>query len=473
MSLCNSPRARRYWTALLLSLLLIGALSTFSPRLLSAQTPGGTIAYVRLNNATGDQIRLIAPDGSDDRLLWSTGVADPLDVYSMDRLVWRPDGTELAFVSSHENACSIDSADIYAVGVDGQGYRRVTQAPACAALASFPKGTVEVPVTNGSGESFTGFVYFQGAPGVLMASLPPGGSTVLTFANVADFGDGELQLASMIVGSTRDINIGTAVDVIAGGTVRTGTMNLYEPYNIDWQAHAPAWRHSSDKVGFVLNFASLRKIDPNPAPLDFGEDLLAVDQSQLPDFINYLAWGPTDATAQQLLYSGNVSFETDGIYRASEGDTTAGKLLISYPAPNRILGLAWLPDGSGFVYAVTQFDDMYQLQSSNLFEYSFATGKATQLTRFDGEFAGQLTVSPDGRQIVFERSTSMPEFGDTLNDPDLWLMQRDGTGLRLLVQNGRSPAWGSPQQQPAPGPAPTPDPNLPERAFLPLLRRSN
>ena len=41
-----------------------------------AQVDPGTIAYVR-PSATGDEIRLIEPDGSADRLLWKTNVPEP------------------------------------------------------------------------------------------------------------------------------------------------------------------------------------------------------------------------------------------------------------------------------------------------------------------------------------------------------------------------------------------------------------
>ena len=66
-------------------------------------------------------------------------------------LAWRPDGRELAFSSEHEEACSLYESDVYAIGYDGAGYRRVTNSPACAALAGLPKGSVKVNVTNSAG----------------------------------------------------------------------------------------------------------------------------------------------------------------------------------------------------------------------------------------------------------------------------------------------------------------------------------
>jgi hypothetical protein len=56
---------------------------------------------------------------------------------------------------------------------------------------------------------------------------------------------------------------------------------------------------------------------------------------------------------------------------------------------SRSSGLAWLPDGSGFVYALTEGDD----------------------------FTGALI------------------------EPDSWIVERDGSGATLLVDNAYAPAW--------------------------------
>ncbi len=152
----------------------------------------------------------------------------------------------------------------------------------------------------------------------------------------------------------------------------------------------------------------------------------------MPDFAALLAWGPTPATANQLLYAGNVAFESEGVYRVTEGSATRGELLVSYESYEDIRGLAWLPDGSGFVYAVIEG---YLMDTANVFLYSFASRTATRLTSFKGELAGSLSVSPDGQQIVFERAAAAE------TPSDLWVMRRDGSNLRLLVRDAASPAW--------------------------------
>ncbi len=407
-----------------------------SLRPVAAQAGAGTIAYVRAD--TLDEIRLMASDGSNDRQLWTHGQADPENVHEIYSMAWRPDGGELTFASTHESACSLNNADIFVIGADGAGYRRITEAPACAELAGYPKGTVQVPVRNTDFESFVGFIYFQGAPGVQMVSLAPGGSSVVTFNDVADFGDEVLQVAVLIQGASRNIEIGTAVDVQPGGTVQTGTMSAFSLSMANvWEAHSPTWRSDGSKVGYVFNYNGILQLAPRPSPLEFGENL-QTDQSQLPDFVDLLAWGPS-SRANQLLYAGNVVFESEGIYLMTEGSATAGEKLVSYESYQNVRGLAWLPDGSGFVYSVAEeFGD----EKANVFLYTFESRQSRRLTNFSGDFAGQLSVSPDNQWIVFERSASAEEDAAT----DLWLIKRDGSGLRRLAQNAARPAWSQRQE---------------------------
>ena len=399
-----------------------------------------TIAYVRPDDQNGDQIRLIDPDGTGDRLLWTHGMADPEDVHDIWSMSWKRDATELAFASTHENACSLFHADIFAVGSDGSDYRRVTQAPACAELADYPQGRVEIPVTNPYYDSLLVFIYFQGAPEVKMVSLPPSGSDLVVFENVADFGDGAdwLQVATVIQGNNREILFSTAVDVQAGGTVTTAQTTLFPP-SIFWEAYAPTWERTGSSLGYS-NTSSLWQIDPNPGPLEFGRSLLAEDADEV-DVANHLAWGPTPATENQILYYGYEIFGTTGIYLASEGGSTPGDLLLPLDASNPVRGLDWLPDGSGFVYTLTEGDYFGEDRSSNLFVYDFASGEAERITSFVGDFAGLLSVSPDGQRIVFERAAEVDELQQALLEPDVWLIGRDGNGLSLLVEDAHAPAW--------------------------------
>ena len=160
----------------ILCLLLISvsiAARQLSPPPVQAQTSTGTIAYVRAGGTDGDQIRLIEPDGSNDRALWTVPVPDPQGRLEILSLAWRPDATELAFSSNHEDVCSIFASDIYSIHPDGSNFRRVGNGPACHELSQFPKGNVTVTVRNYTSKFSTTFhVYVQGAPGVIEVVIP-------------------------------------------------------------------------------------------------------------------------------------------------------------------------------------------------------------------------------------------------------------------------------------------------------------
>jgi PKD repeat protein len=392
-----------------------------------------TIAYVRPNDESGDEIRLINPDGSGDRLLWSTDQPDPYGVEEISSLAWRPDGGELAFASDHEGACSIFEADLYSVLADGSGYRRITNAPACAELAGYPKGAVVVEVENRSESYGPFFVYVQGAPGVKIASLGGTGVGSVLFEEVADLGEGVLQF--VMVTDARYRWWGLPVDVRAGATVAAPRQVLLSDALSEFGAWWPSWHLSGTKLGYVLGLGIMHEIGANPGLLAIGEFLLAEGAETAGVFNGHLAWGPTPALADSFLYATFASddFALDGIYLAVEGGRDRGDRIVAIEF-GLVQGLAWLPDGSGFVYSVTESFDSY----ANIYAYSFATGQVTQLTSFTDEFAVQLSVSPDGQSIVFER---VADLYFPTEPASLWIMSLNGGGLRLLVENGRAPAW--------------------------------
>src|SRR5688500_11762742 len=328
-----------------------------------------TIGYVRAS--TADEIRIIQPDGTEDRSLWSHGLDDPSAVYEVWSLAWSPDSSELAFASTHEDWCSINSSDLFVIAADGTSSRRVTQAPACAELAAYPQGTVRFPVDYPGllGDSFTGFVYLQGAPTLQMVSLPPGGSGEVVFACVAYFGDGFLQMPSVVTGYVRDFAIGSAVDVLPGGSVTAPDLSLFQP-TVFWEARSPTWRQDGSLLGYAYGFNSLSGIVPRPSPVDFGTSLVGAD-AVVANLILHLAWGPTPESADRLLYQGTEAGTSEGIYLTAQGATAAGDPLLTFDAWDIVKGLAWMPDASGFVFSVTDHD-ILDAPQSNVYHYAFA-----------------------------------------------------------------------------------------------------
>lgn len=492
--------------AALAALFLLCLPAAFAPGrpALSAPQQTGSIAYV--DSLGWDQIRLVRPDGSGDRLLWAHGLDDPYDengydpgAYNVLTLAWKPGGGELAFAATHEQFCSLNSSDLYSLAANGAGYRRITQAPACAALAGYPTGTVTIPVENPYASQFEAQIYFQGAAAAQQLSVAPNSSATVTFRNVADLGAGVMQRAILLnAGDSEEREFGeeTAIDVQAGATVRTAELQLDFP-NTSWRKSlSPTWRSDGSKLGYSFSYYAINQIAPRPAVLQQGS-LLVSGGSFVPDMLNYadlVRWGPAGSRAAQLLFVSEDTFTNRGIYLATEGDTDGGTRLITLGSiREEVLDIAWLPDGAGFLYALQEPAPELSgvALKANLYSYSFATGRATRVTNMAGEtYIGRFSLSPDGSQIVFERTEERGVSFPTgeLRDPELWIMDRDGSDMRLLVEHGRAPAWGPNEiGQPAPtptatrpGPTPTrpagtatPRPPAAHEVFLPAVQRGD
>ncbi|HSJ59027.1 MAG TPA: hypothetical protein VLC95_17700, partial [Anaerolineae bacterium] len=282
-----------------------------------AAADAGVIAYVR--RSTYD-IHAISPDGSNDRVLWTA--PQPLTTWPAFDLAWRPDGRELAFSSQHEEACSWYQTDVYAIRYNGTGYRRVTNAPACAELAGLPKGAVTVNVTKLTSDFVQ--VYVAGAQ-ELQTVLASG---TVTFNDVADFGPGVEQPAIGISGLYRVFASPPLADVQPGETVDGGSL-VVAPYSgirffgtgkVSWNADGSALAYG------MRTYSDISQIPAMPPYGSIGEALPVVEYAA-PGLV---AWGPTAATSDQYLYYSLLSpmaDNIDGIYLNTVGDTSGGTKL--------------------------------------------------------------------------------------------------------------------------------------------------
>jgi hypothetical protein len=433
--------------ACLLVLAGFSAAAGSGPAPAQASADPGAIAYVKFST---DDIHLIAPDGTGDRVLWTI---PPPFIYPAYDLAWRPDGRELAFTSGHEQGCSWYDSDIYAVRYDGTGYRRITNSPACAALAGLPKGSVTVSVESSTSD--LAWVYVQGAPGVKTIL----GSGTVTFDNVADFGSGVLQASIGIWGQYRFTSYPPYADVQPGQTVPGGN-TVIGPYlgYTGFGAGKVSWKADGSALAYGMRTgSSIEYLPANPAYGSVGDDLPVVDQAT-PGLV---AWGPTLATKDQYLYTSGMSVFNEnvgGIYLNSISDTSGGtQLVLRYDYSGEYVhDIEWLPDGSGFLFSLFYVELGYY---SDIFEYRFATQAITQLTPTLSDENGYggargLSVSPDGQQIVFERAVYLSE-----TPGSLWIMNRDGSNLHKLADDAGRPAWGR-----------TPPPLTP-RVFVPVVVR--
>ncbi len=420
----------------------------------------GTIAYVVPDDTTGDQIWLIQPDGSNDHQIYSTGLKDPDALHGISAVAWRPDGGELVFASDHELICSWFASDVYAISSDGSGYRRVTNAPACAALANYPKGTVVMSLA-GADSSYQ--VYVQGAPSVKSVSS---GGGIVTFNNVADLGDNG-QPVVVINGQYR-FTTDAFVHVQAGQTADAGIVSLTSGRNGKLGAYGPTWNRDGSRIGYTFGCATLYGITDQPPAGNWGQSLF--DSSQVSPCM--LSWGPTASTANQIVYYNNTL--NPGIYLTTEG-SDEGTLLVpnSVENGNNVFQIHYLPDGSGFIYSI--IDNF--IYSANLYRYDFASGTVTKLTSYTNQFARDFAISPDGQTIVYELATF--DFLNTWGGAsDLWTMGIDGSDPQLFKTGAAHPSWSlttpyvpsGPTQPPgAPQPPGTTQPAF--KLYLPLIVR--
>lgn len=390
----------------------------------------GTIAYVR----GGTEIRLIESDSTNDRRLWTHEFAkEGSGIYELS---WRPDGKELAFSSSHLNVASLYHADIYAIGPDGKGFRKITNAPDHGELARYPKGVVTVTVRNDQpawkqSQASTGvfFVYVVGADEPQAVTLPPGSSKILTFKSVADYGN-HAQAVVAMYGQYRWFLPG--LDVRARQTTKAPDFSISGDGIELFGAFRPTWRSDGSRVSYRSGLCITSSVAAQPTPGEFVfKPLFAGDQ---PMGACAWDWGPTASLADQILYTSNAGGGSS-IYRIKEGGTHPGTRVHTFSELDHqiLLDLRWLPDGSGFLYS---FPDL-AYEFGNIFRYDFETKRATQLTDFKDVYARAFDVSPDGNWIVFERARKYNEDKEV----DLWIMRTDGSGARMLVRGGLSPSW--------------------------------
>lgn len=400
----------------LLLVTLAGAFTLARTTFGQAADPSQTIAYAR-----DGELRLIEADGTGDRLLWAAPASDgPGEILGLD---WRPDGGALAFAADFEAACSYYASDIYTILADGEDLRRTTNSPLCAEMTGFPTGSVTITVTNQVPEFSLFSLYVQGAQAPTAVTIPPGETRSFTVRRVANLGNME-QAVVIVRGDTRWIDSEVAADILTAKNVAVEKPLVLLPQENayrDFGASQPSWAYNAARIGFIRLLSELRQISAYPAvaEADTGlllpEDLLSGDS---------LAWSPV---ADEILVTA-----ANGIFLIESEATEIGEPLV--PANGtEFLGLDWLPDGSGFVYAQTATSE--RSAYSNLFAYRFETGESEQLTDLAAGFASHPAVSGDGQRIVFERAP------DRESAAELWLMAVVGDTLEPLGVVGNYPDW--------------------------------
>ena len=388
------------------------------------------IAYVR----DGIEIRVINPDGTNDRRIWTH--PDAKKALGIEGVAWSPDGKQLAFSSKHAAVASLYDADLYVIRPDGSGLRKLTNAPAMSEYEHFPKGTVSVTFRNDQplwkqSQASAGvfIVYVAGAAEPQQITLPPGATRTVVFNQVADFGNTAQPVVAMW-GSYRWFSPG--LDVRAGATVKAPVFSITGDGIEYFGAYRPVWRQDGSRVSYRSGTCTLNSVPVNPTPGEYVYNPLFGGKNPLGTCT--WDWGPTPETANQLLYSENDSGDSS-VFRITEGGKPPGEKLAQFSdiAYQLLFDLRWLPDASGFLFS----NQTLMRDSANIFRYDFASRRVTQVTRLQNEFTGAFTISPDGQWIVFEKSKSLDEDRAI----DLWIARINGSNARLLVRNASSPSW--------------------------------
>src|SRR6202790_4867159 len=83
-------------------------------------------------------------------------------------------------------------------------------------------------------------------------------------------------------------------------------------------------------------------------------------------------------------------------------------------------GVVWAKDNSRIYFASLHVDEpYYELPKTELYSISPTGGEATKITTFDMDI-GDMSLSPDGKQISFVAATSQPV--NSYTQPDLWVV---------------------------------------------------
>ncbi|MCL4858856.1 MAG: PD40 domain-containing protein [Caldilineaceae bacterium] len=442
----RAPRIRS-WIGGLALLLSVAALLFFSGQKSAAQVVDralsniGVIAYA----TAAHEIWVVNADGSNARKLWEVPEHRRADMTGMILdLRWSKDGSKLAFTSPHEPLCSLHERNIYVINADGSGFRRVTNRPTCDEVAHLPTGTVQISLGKQSSDIQIVQVLVEGALAPVTVTLLTQSPRTVTIPNVPDLGPGVEQVVVVVEGNNRWFHL-PGVDVLPGETVHAGTLTI-GPNNVvrnGFGAWNPSWSPDSASLGFLVGPGLPQRVSLDGGLLQRSDRLFS--EGIEPAFAIELAWSPVDDTIIYTAFTPEIGF---AVYRATAGSAGPAQRVVQ---TDETRGLAWTPDGTGFVVA-NYFVEFMTPRYSNLFHIDLATGEPTRLTDYDNHFAYAPSVSPDGQQVIFHY---MADF-----EPDTPSILRivpitGGAESDFGPANAFQPAWGPGSVSTAPTATPT------------------
>ncbi|MEW8511288.1 MAG: PKD domain-containing protein [Candidatus Thiodiazotropha sp.] len=429
---------------------------TVTVTVLATQT-APLIAYVS-PSSTNQTIRTIHPDGTHDTLLWQVPAqVDPADGIALGGLSWRPDGGELAFDSGHDWQRSLNIRDLYAVSANGQSLRRITRPPLPEAYDQYPQGTVRFTLDMIEQGDIQLYIEGMDAPYSYYTDLGQDWTFTLT---LADFGDNHRQYMRVWDPDPlqEPCNFSEAgwVDVVPGTVTERGEVFFNITSDVTCPVlFSPSWTHDGSALNYLYQEPehsdpenNLWQVPHSPPAGTLGSRLL-----DLRNYINRgkpyrIVSGPTAETADELFFLETRAL-SDVIYYTTASDASNHVALDLGLCPQttcEILDIEWAPDGSGVAFS--RYENDFDSASAAIYYIEFDTGLIYEIIRLPNEAIGNFTISPDSNSVVFERAPRLDDaldtgrFGPRLLCPcALWIMDVDGSNLRILADDGRQPAW--------------------------------
>ena len=428
-----------------------------------------SIAYVR-PGANGASLRIIGADGNGDREILSLSGDQTADgqVVSINHLAWRPDNTEIAFVSNLD--VSVAARDIYAITIDGSNLRRLTNPPRPIAYANFPQGTAVLSAFHPGAAGSQTIAYIEGAPQSWSRIGSSYALTTITYT-VADFGPGVSQ-TSVVFNDPRQPNcyfdIAADVDVVPGQTtnIQGGLpVDLFEVYGCPRFLY-PQWSSDGSSINYLYSFAT----EPNFSYFQVF-DLNGASSDNLtprPPFTE-LARFKTDldfvvsGRAMQLAFRADQTFGSSKFLLISQknsivdhdhlviGNLTNAEVITSValcpvevlftPPPCILPDAIWIPNAQGnqivYTQTIDNFETINRFKVTRLRRYTEINGVITDqiLVELPNENLGRLAISPDGQDVIVERKTSSNA------STDLWRYNFTNQTFTPFLQNAIQPAW--------------------------------
>jgi len=190
-------------------------------------------------------------------------------------------------------------------------------------------------------------------------------------------------------------------------------------------------------VGIIIALLMPFPIPGTPAPMSILEYLrnylLLFYDIELPRIS--LSPEPEIIPKEKIAFAVIPDYDYGSIYIADAN----GKNITLFIKDIRIRGdLSWSPDGQNIA-----FIGIFKMQDNgnNIYVVNMQ-GKITQLTKIKEKSFQTLCWSPDGKKIVFDAAPNQKtESGYTTGEPDIYIMNANGTNITKIVEKGGTPVW--------------------------------